>query len=779
MLRRACRLLKPKFVVTLRTISSSSSSSYVDRHISVILCDQSLSLESLRKHNALIITGGNSENIFVASKLISSYASYGKPNLSSRVFDLVTRRDVFLWNSIIKAHFSNGDYARSLGFFFSMLLSGQSPDHFTAPMVVSACAELLWFDVGSFVHGFVLKHGGFERNTAVGASFVYFYSKCGFLQDACLVFDEMPERDVVAWTAIISGHVQNRESERGLGYLCKMHNVGSDFDKPNPRTLECGFQACSNLGALKEGRCLHGFAVKSGLASSNIVQSSMFSLYSKSGNPAEAYLSFRELGDEDMFSWTSIIASLARSGNMEESFDMFWEMQNKGMQPDGVVISCLISELGKKMLVPEGKAFHGFVIRHCFSLDSTVCNSLLSMYCKFELLSVAEKLFCRISEEGNTEAWNTMLKGYGKMKSHVKCIELFRKIQNLGIEIDSASAASVISSCSHIGAVLLGKSLHCYVVKTSLDLTISVVNSLIDLYGKMGDLTVAWRMFCEADTNIVTWNAMIASYVHCEQSDKAIALFDRMVSENFKPSSITLVTLLMACANTGSLERGQMIHRYIIETEHEMNLSLSTALIDMYAKCGHLEKSRELFDAANQKDAVCWNVMISGYGMHGHVESAIALFDQMEESDVKPTGPTFLALLSACTHAGLVEQGKNLFLKMHQYDVKPNLKHYSCLVDLLSRSGNLQEAETTVVSMPFSPDGVIWGTLLSSCMTHGEFEMGIRMADRAVASDPQNDGYYIMLANMYSAAGKWEQAERARDMMRESGVGKRAGHSVV
>ncbi|XP_019088994.1 PREDICTED: pentatricopeptide repeat-containing protein At4g39952, mitochondrial [Camelina sativa] len=651
-------------------------------------------------------------------------------------------------------------------------------------MVVSASAELLWFDVGSFLHGLFLKLGFFHL---VGASFVYFYSKCGFLDDACNVFDEMPERDVVAWTAIISGHVQNGESERGLGYLCKMLSLGSDDDheKPNPRTLECGFQACVNLGALKEGRCLHGFTVKNGLASSSkTVQSSIFSFYSKSGGgvPAEAYLSFRELGgdDEDIFSWTSVIASLARSGNIKESFDMFWEMQNKGVHPDGVVVSCLINELGKMMVVAQGKAFHGFVIRRCFSLDGTVCNSLLSMYCKFELLSAAEKVFCRIPEGGgNKEAWNTMLKGYGKMKCYVKCIESFKQIQNLGIEIDSASAASVISTCSHIGAVLLGKSLHCYAVKTSLDLTISVVNSLIDLYGKMGDLTVAWRMFCEADTDIVTWNAMIACYVHCEQPDKAIALFDRMISENFKPSSVTLVTLLMACANTGSLERGQVIHRYITETEHEMNLSLSTALIDMYAKCGHLEKSRELFDAANQKDAVCWNVMISGYGMHGQVESAIELFEQMEESDVKPTGPTFLALLSAFTHAGLVEKGRNLLLKMHQYDVKPNLKHYSCLVDLLSRSGNLQEAETTVMSMPFSPDGVIWGTLLSSCMTYGEFEMGIRMAERAVASDPQNDGYYIMLANMYSAAGKWEQAERAREMMRESGVGKRAGHSVV
>ncbi|CAH2076058.1 unnamed protein product [Thlaspi arvense] len=347
MLKRAC-LFKPRFV-TVGTISSSSSC--IDRHIRVILSDQSSTFESLLKHNAIIITGGNSDNVFVASKLISSYASFGKPNLSSRVFDLVSQRDVFLWNSIIKAHFSNGDYPRALDFFFSMLLSGQRPDHFTAPMVVSACAELSWYGVGSFVHGL-------------------------------------------------------------------------------------------------EGRCLHGFAVKNGLASSNMVQSSIFSLYTKCGNPPEAYLSFRELGEEvDVFSWTSIIASLARSENMEESFDMFWEMQKKGIQPDGVVIS-------KMMLVAEGKAFHGFVIRRCFSSDGTVCNSLLSMYCKFELLSVAEKLFCRIRGEGNKEAWNTMVKGYGKLKCDAKCIELFREIRNLGIEIDSACLASLSGATGEVVALL-------------------------------------------------------------------------------------------------------------------------------------------------------------------------------------------------------------------------------------------------------------------------------------------------------------------------------------
>ncbi|XP_010531368.1 PREDICTED: pentatricopeptide repeat-containing protein At4g39952, mitochondrial [Tarenaya hassleriana] len=761
---------------------SSSSTSFIDRHIDSFLCDRSsiatTTLEFLIKHHALIVTNGNSDNIFIASKLISSYASLGKPHVSFRVFDSVSRRDGFLWNSIIKAYFSNGDYSRAVGLFFSMRLSRESPDHFTVPMVVSSCAELLWEDIGNYVHGLVLKCGIFEGNTAIGSSFVHFYAKCGRLEAASLMFDEMPERDVVAWTAIISGHVQNDESEKGLEYLCEMHRNCTDAEKPNSRTLERGFQACANLGALTEGRCLHSLVAKNGLSSSQMVQSSFFSLYAKCGSPVEAYLSFHELGDRDMFSWTSVISSLARSGNMKGSFDLFWEMQTNGIQPDEIVISCLINELGNKMLVSQGKAFHGLIIRHCYPLDATVSNAFLSAYCKFELLSMAEKLFRGIPE-GNKDAWNLMVKGYGKMKCDVKCVELFRQMQNLGIEADYTSLASVISSCSRIGAEHVGKSLHCYVVKSHLDRNISVVNSLIDLYGKTGDLTVAWRMFRETEKNIITWNTMIASYVHCDQSDKAIALFDRMISENLKPTSATLVTVLTACANLGSLETGQRIHMYITEGGYEVNLSLATALVGMYAKCGQLEKSRELFDSVRDKDAVCWNVMISGYGLHGHVESAIELFHRMEESKVEPNGLTYLALLSACKHSGFAEEGKYLFQKMHHHNLKPSLKHYACMVDLLARSGDFHDAEAMVMSMSISPDHVIWGNLLSICLTHNEFEMGIRMAQHAIESDPHNDGYHITLANMYSAAGNWELAERARKVMKELGVEKRAGHSSV
>ncbi|PON47652.1 Pentatricopeptide repeat [Parasponia andersonii] len=752
--------------------------SYLNDQLSLFLSNQTSTLQSLLKSHALIVTSGNSNNVFIASKLISLYASFNRPKFSAQVFGSVHLRDTFLWNSIIKAHFCNGYYPEALYFFFRMQASEFAPNQFTLPMVVASCADLLWLDHGKSIHGLGLKLGLFSGNSAVGSSFVFLYAKCGQMGDAYYVFDEMTVRDVVAWTAVVIGYVQNGESEKALECLCEMHRVGGDGERPNFRTLEGGFQACGNLNALVEGRCLHCLVVKTGSGCSEAVQSSLFSMYSKCGTPAEAYFSFCEVINKDLLSWMSVIGIYSRFGLMDECLSLFWEMQIAGIFPDEIIISCVLWGFGNSICVYSGKTFHGLIIRRHYLCGETVHNALLLMYCKFGLLNLADKLFSRM-QQWTKESCGSMIFGYYKIGHSAKCIELFRKMRHLGVEANSESLVSVISSCCQLGATNLGRSLHCYLMKNSLDENISVANSLIDMYGKSGHLAFARRMFCRAQRDIITWNTMISSNIHNAHFVEAIALFDKMISENLRPNSATLVMVLSACPYLASLNKGEKVHHYIKERGLEINISLATALVDMYAKCGQLEQARELFNSLREKDVISWNVMISGYGVHGQADSAIEIFQEMEISTVKPNELTFLALLVACNHSGLVEEGKYLFYKMQDYALKPNLKHYACMVDLLGRSGNLQEAEALVLSMPISPDGGVWGSLSSACIKHSEYDMGVRVARHAVESDPGNDGYYIMLSNMYSSSGRWDEAEKVRKMMKERGVDKGAGWTVI
>ncbi|XP_077213792.1 pentatricopeptide repeat (PPR) superfamily protein [Tasmannia lanceolata] len=734
-------------------------------------------IKSLIQSHALIITSGNSNNIFLAAKLISLYSSFNKPNLSTPVFNSTHLKDTFLWNSIIKSHFSNGNYQQSLKFYLQMRSSGAPLNHFTIPMVATACAELPSIEIGRNVHGIALKLNFFGGNSATGSSFLYMYAKCCKMDEAYRVFDQMPVRDVVAWTALIIGFVQNDDSEMGMNCLRKMHKSGEDGLRPNFRTIEGGLQACGNLVALLEGRCLHGFATKTGIGGCCFVRSALLSMYCKCGSTEEAFLAFLELPDKDIVSWTTIIGAYARKGGIAKCIELFRAMLFSEIEPDGIIICCLIMGFGDFANVNEGTAFHGMMLRKNFEFDSIVSSFLLAMYCKFGRLDVAEKLFNRMHTQ-NRECWNWMIFGYGKAGFETKCLELFTEMQFVGFESDSNSLVTVISSCSRLVAPLLGRSVHCYVIKFSID-DLSVVNSLVGMYGRCGNLNVAKRIFDRMHGDIVMWNTLVSAYAHSGHSSDALLLFDQMLLKGMEPNPATLVSVLSACSQLAALSLGTWIHNYIREKGLECNISLTTALVDMYAKCGQLGLSREIFESMPERDVISWNVMISGYGIHGKANDAMESFQQMEKLGVKPNGVTFLAVLSACVHAGMVEEGKCIFNKMRDYSVSPTLKHYACMVDLLGRSGNLCEAEIMILGMPVAPDSAVWGALLSACKIYNNLEMGERAAKQAFKLDPDNDGYYILLSNMYSSVGRWEEAEKVRGMMRKGGVRKIAGWSSV
>ncbi|KAI3666787.1 hypothetical protein L6452_41824 [Arctium lappa] len=464
-------------------------------------------LQSLTQYHAYIITTGHhSTNIFISSKLISLYAYLHKPASSKQVFDSFDGyRDVFLWNSIIKAYFSNGIYPQCLDYYASMrVLTTLLPNQFTFPMVVSACAEVGDLVYGMIVHGSVFKVGMFQGSSAVGSSFVYMYSKCGHVDSARQVFDEMYLRDVVAWTALVIGYVQNGESEKGLRCVCDMYRTCGEDGRPNFRTLEGAFQACGNLEAVYAGRCLHGIVAKSGLICYIAVQSSILFMYSKCGTLEEAYMSFHEVPVKDIKLWTSIIGVYGKMGCIRRSLGGFMEMLVAGIDPDPMVVSCVISGLSNSICISAGKTFHGFMVRRHYDGDQMVHNALVSMYCKFGLISYAENVFNGVSVL-DKEVWNAMLCGYGKVERGVKCIDLFTEMLHLGIDPDSYSLVSVISSCSQMGEMHLGRSLHGYVVKSLVKEQTSVSNSLIDMYSNLGEVATARKLSAIVDKINCPW----------------------------------------------------------------------------------------------------------------------------------------------------------------------------------------------------------------------------------------------------------------------------------
>jgi pentatricopeptide repeat protein len=257
-------------------------------------------------------------------------------------------------------------------------------------------------------------------------------------------------------------------------------------------------------------------------------------------------------------------------------------------------------------------------------------------------------------------------------------------------------------------------------------------------------------------------------------------LFHQMQLSDVALDSVTLVNVLPACANLAALQCCKHIHCYIIVRGFELDVRVVNALIDAYAKCGSLQPARQLFDKMSKRDVVSWNVMIAGYGMDGCGEAAIALFEQMQQTGMKPDEITFIGVLSACSHAGLVDEGCRYFNRMQQdYAIPPTLEHYASMADLLGRAGLLDEARELIETMPIQPDAAVWGALLGACRIHGSVELGERVAGCLFELDPENAGCYVLLSNIYAAASQWEDARKVRVTMKERGVKKPSGCSLI
>ncbi|PKA53144.1 Pentatricopeptide repeat-containing protein [Apostasia shenzhenica] len=742
-------------------------------------------LHSLLRHHALAITAGHSANPFLAAKLISLYANLHLPNFAVGVFSSAVSQnpnDTFLWNSIIKSHFSNGNFLLSLLFFRQMLAAGAPPDEFTIPMVVSAAAELLLLGIGSSLHGFSIKFRiSSRKNVATGSSLMYMYAKCGIIEDAFKVFDEIRQRDVVAWTVLIIGCVRNGKSKLGLHCLAEMCRSSQDGGaRPNSRTFDAGLQACANLGALREGMCLHGFLLKTGSGDASSLRSSLLSMYAKCERLTEAVLAFQELTERDDVSFTELLSVYAKNGLLGECLKLLKSIMDSGISPDDVSISCVLSGFANSSSIYGGRAFHAMMLRKNIELTEPVISSLVIMYCKLRQFGIAEALFYDIGKQ-YAELWNIMICEYEKAGMATECLDLFRKMKfhNLNFNVEVDTLVHVFSSCSELEALRFGLSIHCFVLKQSL-LEEPLSNSLLCMYGRCGKLDLARRIFQQTKRSVITWNALMSTCNHLGHSSDALALLSQMISEGLKPDSSTLLIALSACSHVAALELGKWVHGCVREMGLEFDVVLCTALVDMYAKCGHLDGARSLFDSMPERDVISWNVMISAYGIHGDAKNALAIFREMERCGVRPNRVTFLAALSACSHAGLVEEARCLFLRMkHYYSITPKLKHYACMVDVLGRSGNLLEAEEMVLSMPVRPDAGIWGALLGACNICNNVEMGVRVVKEALETDPENDGYYILMSNMYGSDGKWEEVERLRAVMKNKGVRKRAGWSSV
>ncbi|XP_057841551.2 pentatricopeptide repeat-containing protein At5g16860 [Cryptomeria japonica] len=689
---------------------------------------------------------------------------------------------------------------------------GISADLHAYDLLLRACADIQSLEHGKKIHMHILNNNRIKQNAFLGNSLVNMYVVCGKFENPREVFDEIPERNVQFWNAVIREYVNYGRFDEAVSVFYKMTEVGA---LPNNYTFPLVLKACAGLGELEQGKDIHENIMRYGFESDIFVRNSLVNMYGRCGSMECARQIFDNILQRDVVSWNSMIAALAQNGYGNDALEMFRKMQVEEVKPDVVTFVSVLPACSLSAAVHEGLQVHGYVIKRGYELDISVGNAVMDMYAKcgkiadarqmFEKMTAkdviswnvmvagyaqngncgyAQDLLRQMQVEGiklNVVTWSAMIAGYAQNGFGNEALELFHQMQLSGVEPNCVTFCALLSGCALLEALQEGKEIHNYIVRCGLRSNLLVGTALIDMYAKCKNIEDARHVFDRmSERNAVSWTVMIGGYALNGNATDALILFSQMQQLDIKPSSVTIACTLPACALLAAVRKAKEIHAYTLRSGFESVVIVVNSLIDVYAKCGNIDLARQVFDKITEKNVISWTAMIAGYGMHGLGKEALLVFDQMQQTSTKPDNVTYIAVLSACSHSGLVDEGWRHFDSLSRdHCLTPRAEHYACMADLLGRSGFLNEALEFIKKIPLEPSADVWGALLGACRTHHSVDIAESVVKHLFELEPENSGPYILLSNMYAEVGRWNDVAKVRKHMKDKGLKKRPGCSWI
>ncbi|EEF43015.1 pentatricopeptide repeat-containing protein, putative [Ricinus communis] len=481
-----------------------------------------------------------------------------------------------------------------------------------------------------------------------------------------------------------------------------------------------------------------------------------------------------------VYIFNAIIQSLSTSNNtFTHIFSLYRQMLLIGLSPDTYTLPYLLKACSQSHAFIEALQIHAHSIKTGLSSNLFVKNTLMRFYAVSGFIEAVEKVFDQ-GPHWDLISWTTLIQAYSKMGYPSEAIAAFFR---MNCTADRMTLVVVLSACSQLGDFTLGKKILAYMDHHLFDVHSDVFlgNALLDMYLKCGQPHLARQLFHLMPVkNLVSWNSMISGLAHQGLFKEALHMFRRMQTMGLKPDSVTLVGVLNSCANLGDLELGKWVHSYIDKNHMKADGYVANALVDMYAKCGSIDQAFMVFQAMKCKDVYSYTAMIVGFAMHGKADRALAIFSEMPRMGVRPDHVTLVGVLSACSHAGLLEEGRRHFQDMSRlYHLQPQTEHYGCMVDLLGRAGLISEAEAFTNKMPIVPDASVWGSLLGACKIHAKVELGETVIQKLIEMEPERDGAYILMSNIYSSANRWRDALKWRKAMKQNNIKKTPGCSSI
>ncbi|XP_030533113.1 putative pentatricopeptide repeat-containing protein At1g17630 [Rhodamnia argentea] len=594
---------------------------------------------------------------------------------------------------------------------------------------------------------------GTADSAFLAARLVSIYARFGLLDGARKVFDKAPvecKSNLLLWNSILRAYTSNGGHEEALELYVEMRKLGVLGDG---FTFPLVTRGCAEMGSSIWSRNVHCHVLQMGLHNNLHVVNGLMGMYAKHGQMGIALQLFDRMDARSCISWNTMISGFALKFDCDGALEMFRHMESEGVEP-------------------------------------------------------------------NVVTWTSLLSSHARSGRHVETVELFGSMRMRGIGPGAEALAVVLSVCSNMVALHMVKAIHGLVIKVGFEAYLIVNNSLVRAYGKQRQLKDASQLFFVMESkNIVSWNALITSYAESGLCDEAFEIFSQLKKSDgcslARPNviswsaiidafasagrgreslelyrqmqlakiggnAITVSSVLSVCVELSALNLGREVHGHVVRALMNHNLLVANSLITMYMRCGCLNEGSLVFKKLEVKDLISWNSMIAGCGMHGLGKDALRYFDGMLEAGMEPDKVTFVAVLSACSHAGLLVEGRKLYDRMtKEFGIEPQMEHYACLVDLLSRSGSLQEATEVVKAMPLTPNACVWGALLSACRMYTDTDFAEATASHVFSQNLETTGSYMLLSNIYAANGQWDDSARLRISAKEKGLKKVPGQSWI
>ncbi|KAK7405180.1 hypothetical protein VNO78_06379 [Psophocarpus tetragonolobus] len=748
-------------------------SSYVVASL-VTACGRGCIAEGAVQVHAYVIKCGLAFDVFVGTSLLHFYGTCGWVSEADKIFEEIEEPNIVTWTSLMVCFADSGFVKEVLSVYRRLRCYGVYCNENAMATVIRSCGVLGDKKLGYQVLGGVIK-SGLNTTVSVGNSLVSMFGNCGSIEEASCVFYDMRERDTISWNSIITASVHNGRCEESLEYFSQMRYTHAETDYI---TISSLLPVCGSTQNLRWGRGLHGMVVKSGLESNACVCNSLLCMYSQAGKFEDAELMFRTMPDRDLISWNSMMASHVENGKYPCAIELLIKMLQQRKSTNYVTFTIALSACYN---LKKLKMVHAFVILLGLHHNLIIGNALVTMYGKFGSMAEAKRV-CKIMPKRDEVTWNALIGGHADNKEPNAAIEAFNLLREEGVPVNYITIVNLLSACLSPDNLLKhGMSIHAHIIVAGLELDTFVQSSLITMYAQCGDLNTSNYIFnVLANKNSSTWNAILSANAHYGPGEEALKFIIKMKNDGIHLDQFSFSVALAIIGNLTLLDEGQQLHSMIIKQGLESNDYVINATMDMYGKCGEIDDVHRILPQPRSRSQRSWNILISALARHGFFQQAREAFHEMLDLGLRPDHVTFVSLLSACSHGGLVDEGLAYYSSMStKFSIPTGIEHCVCVIDLLGRAGRLTEAETFINKMPVPPNGLVWRSLLAACKIHGNLELARKAADCLFELDSSDDSAYVLYSNVCASTRRWRDVENVRKQMESHNIKKKPACSWI